>query len=478
MGIQWRKGQKELPPNVDPLVARAFSDPLSVPGPWLTWLKARLELETPDFHKSSIYTSCCEELLTIIETQSVIGPGGHLIPPEFQDYVSFGGGCSDVSGPINVPNGSYSVGLGALAIGNYRANVEAGYRLVISWGMAGSRISGIRFNITGDDALGSDVAQVTTAGSLGYYEEWPGPYAGGFNWDGSSWTGPAMTVDETAGGSYSAAELGESYTVSAQAKNSSGFSDGTLDSLQFCCSWVWLGDVVEGPLAAPVPYGGDDVVALQWDPTAGEWESVSALDLTARVGVRVNSGGTPSVRRQINFVEGNGIDLSQADDSGNEEVDVTLTVDETELDLLSLDGYPGGTGSFLQADGTFAVVATDDRLVAQFSGTPVVGGTYPAIIPRGNGDADITIDLERFALRLEVPASSGDTIAKLQKATGGGAPAWSDVATCTISATSYEATEQTIGAHTVTSGDLLRLYFTSVGTDADYYTGTATGTEV
>jgi hypothetical protein len=48
------------------------------------------------------------------------------------------------------------------------------------------------------------------------------------------------------------------------------------------------------------------------------------LDTNARVAIRKNSGSTVGTRRAINFIEGNGITLTMADDSGNEEVDVTI----------------------------------------------------------------------------------------------------------------------------------------------------------
>lgn len=48
------------------------------------------------------------------------------------------------------------------------------------------------------------------------------------------------------------------------------------------------------------------------------------LDATARVGVRKNSTGSTFERRRINLIEGSGVTLTVADDSGNEEVDVTI----------------------------------------------------------------------------------------------------------------------------------------------------------
>lgn len=48
------------------------------------------------------------------------------------------------------------------------------------------------------------------------------------------------------------------------------------------------------------------------------------LSAVARVGVRKNSAGSTFERRRVNLIEGTGVTLTVADDSGNEEVDVTI----------------------------------------------------------------------------------------------------------------------------------------------------------
>ncbi len=48
------------------------------------------------------------------------------------------------------------------------------------------------------------------------------------------------------------------------------------------------------------------------------------LDTNARVAVRKNSGSTVGTRRALNFIEGNGISLTVADDAASEEVDITI----------------------------------------------------------------------------------------------------------------------------------------------------------
>jgi len=58
------------------------------------------------------------------------------------------------------------------------------------------------------------------------------------------------------------------------------------------------------------------------------WAYIQALTgnmaATARTAVRKNSTGSVFERRRLNFIEGSGVTLTVADDSGNEEVDITI----------------------------------------------------------------------------------------------------------------------------------------------------------
>jgi hypothetical protein len=54
------------------------------------------------------------------------------------------------------------------------------------------------------------------------------------------------------------------------------------------------------------------------------------LDAVARVGVRKDSAGSTFERRRLNFIQGSGVTLTVADDSGNEEVDITIAASATE----------------------------------------------------------------------------------------------------------------------------------------------------
>jgi hypothetical protein len=55
------------------------------------------------------------------------------------------------------------------------------------------------------------------------------------------------------------------------------------------------------------------------------------LDNNARVGVRKNSAGSTFERRRINLIEGSGVTLTVSDDSGDEEVDVTVATSSSGL---------------------------------------------------------------------------------------------------------------------------------------------------
>lgn len=73
--------------------------------------------------------------------------------------------------------------------------------------------------------------------------------------------------------------------------------------------------------SAPVTISNGDGVS--GNPTVG-FDSAANLDNNARVGVRKNSTGSTFSRRRLNLIEGSNVTLTVADDSGNEEVDVTI----------------------------------------------------------------------------------------------------------------------------------------------------------
>lgn len=469
--LVWPEGRNRPLPTVDRDLARRLArSPMDFED-LMPWIKGQLELDPPDLPQqpSDIEipgSENCGDVFTAI--------GGYTIAQH-----TFTGSGSYQVYPTSVISNSGIFPLGAIG------NLLNGWALQMRWveQVALNPLAN-GYRVRWEFGLDFSVPDETTdaAGQLSRYQfPWDtqppfwAPYSP-TEYNDSGWITTVVPSDYATFSSRSS--NCDQIVVSPTILVSSAVFGAVVPEVIFYFKWIYDPNAV---VTAP-PYDlsppADTSVAsgLVWDPDTMEWVSATSLPLPAYATVRVNSGGSDVVRTRINVIEGTGVDVSVADDSGNDEIDLTVAVDPAEISITSFS-FPGGS-TFLRADGTFVSVATEDRMNAAFSGEPIVGGTYPAVVPRGTGDVDITIDLERFALRLEVPASSGDTVAVLQKATGGGAPTWSDVATCTIAAGSYEATEQTIGGVTVTSGDLLRLYFTSVGAGADYYTGTVTGTEV
>jgi hypothetical protein len=75
-----------------------------------------------------------------------------------------------------------------------------------------------------------------------------------------------------------------------------------------------------------LPYGRDLILqereGVDFEYVGGRWQAVTK---TAIGRVRKNSTGTEFVRGRLNLIEGPGIKLDVADDSANDEVDVTVS---------------------------------------------------------------------------------------------------------------------------------------------------------
>lgn len=67
-----------------------------------------------------------------------------------------------------------------------------------------------------------------------------------------------------------------------------------------------------------------DTAAIQ-DGAVTDAKVTGPLSANARVGVRKNSAGSTFTRRRVNLIEGTNVTLTVADDSNNEEVDVTIS---------------------------------------------------------------------------------------------------------------------------------------------------------
>jgi hypothetical protein len=79
-----------------------------------------------------------------------------------------------------------------------------------------------------------------------------------------------------------------------------------------------------GGLSYLPPLSGGGPITIDPDDNVVGFDQTVDLDNNARVGVRKNSTGSTFERRRINFIEGSGATITVADDSGDEEVDVTI----------------------------------------------------------------------------------------------------------------------------------------------------------
>jgi len=143
------------------------------------------------------------------------------------------------------------------------------------------------------------------------------------------------------------------------------------------------------------PDAGTDVSAdLEEEAHASEHENGGADELSVAglsgeladeqpVSVSLNSGATVGTRSTLNLIEGAGIDLTVADDSGDDEVDVTVasTVVDTDTNLTQeeVEDFAGGmvagntetgiTVTYEDGDGTVDFAVDDLAVAGDVSGT-------------------------------------------------------------------------------------------------------------
>lgn len=109
------------------------------------------------------------------------------------------------------------------------------------------------------------------------------------------------------------------------------------------------------------------------------------LNNNARVAVRKNSGANVGIRRRLNFIEGSGITFTITDDSGSEEVDITVdsTATGTGEVAINLSVASGTTGSGDRNGHPYA--AFDDTVSQELIYTGVLSSTY------GGGGLTLTL---------------------------------------------------------------------------------------
>lgn len=127
-----------------------------------------------------------------------------------------------------------------------------------------------------------------------------------------------------------------------------------------------------------------------------------------------------------------------------------------------------------------------ERRFVETAGLRVFGfgwfGPYPLsilqgathIVPLVEGE-EMTFDLTRILLRLGTPGGSSTTM-HIEVSAGGGAFSGSPIGGVTLTAGTYEG-EDTSGLGQVTSGDLIRMFWDTVGDGARDYSVEVEGTE-
>lgn len=108
---------------------------------------------------------------------------------------------------------------------------------------------------------------------------------------------------------------------------------------------------------------------------------------------------TPFTQRAgLNFIDGNGIDIVGTDDAGNDETEVTITVNQGEIDLANL-----GTKDFVDLDDTPASITANRFLVGNSAGTALEFNpdieqdqANDAVVPVTDFDANLGTDAKRF----------------------------------------------------------------------------------
>lgn len=155
---------------------------------------------------------------------------------------------------------------------------------------------------------------------------------------------------------------------------------------------------------SPITGGGD----LSADRTFGFDQTVN-LDNNARVMVRKNStpGGNIGPRRRLNFIEGSNITLTISDDSGNEEIDITIA---------TTGGGGGGTtinsgqttidfGAFPGSNDTSVVITGQTGIV---SGSKVKAWLFPLDTSDHSADEQMLESIQVIAR--DIVAGTGFTI--------------------------------------------------------------------
>lgn len=212
---------------------------------------------------------------------------------------------------------------------------------------------------------GGDVRQVTGV-----------PVAGDF----ANSTGTPLVIDAAAGTGGTLYYMDTAGTVQAI----SGGGGGAPSTASYITISLDAGLSAERTAAATSPITLSDGGAN--NPVTWAFDQTVALGNNARVAVRKNTGAVVGTRRRLNFIEGNNVALTIADDAGDEEVDVTVAATTTRAVGVTFDGGGSPITALSKADVRvpYAGTITSVTMLADQSGSAVVDiwkDTYAAFPP-------------------------------------------------------------------------------------------------
>lgn len=144
-------------------------------------------------------------------------------------------------------------------------------------------------------------------------------------------------------------------------------------------------------------------------------------DAVTRIDVRKNSTGAVYSRRRLNLIEGSGATITLADDSGNEEIDITVAASGSgALTVEEVDGSPTDSAvtKIIFPNGTLTIASHEATYTPAGGGSSVIGigatGSRPASPATGELYLDTTLGREIIydgtLWRLISPYIRADTI--------------------------------------------------------------------
>jgi uncharacterized lipoprotein YbaY len=179
-----------------------------------------------------------------------------------------------------------------------------------------------------------------------------------------------------------------------------------------------------GSAATPQEYSLNTLFGdgIQYNTTTGIANIVAGdnIQVTANgvgwtgVNVRENSGGSVLTRRRLNLIEGANVSITLGDDSGNDEVDITIAATDTNTTYSAGDGIDLSGTTFLADVSDFAGSGLEDdgsnnlRISAAAAGNGLTGGGGSALaVGAGTG---ITVSADAVSWSgVQVRENSGGT---------------------------------------------------------------------